>query len=64
MADIRVERRGGMRGWHWVVLALLVLALALVLLYRAGYIELPTQIRMGALEVPLDLIESVAMQEA
>jgi hypothetical protein len=40
MADIRVERKGGTKAWLWVLLALVVLALALLLLYQAGYINM------------------------
>jgi hypothetical protein len=38
MADIRVERKGGTKAWLWVLLALIVIALAVFLLYQAGYI--------------------------
>jgi hypothetical protein len=40
MADIRVERKAGTKAWLWVLLALVVLALALFLLYQAGYLNL------------------------
>jgi hypothetical protein len=40
MADIRVERKGGTKAWLWALLALVVLALALFLLYQAGYLNL------------------------
>ena len=40
MADIRVERKSGSKAWLWVLLALIVLALALFLLYQGGYINL------------------------
>ena len=38
MADIRVERKAGSKAWLWILLALVVLALALYLLYQGGYI--------------------------
>jgi hypothetical protein len=50
MADIRVERKGGTKAWQWILLALIVLALALFLLHQAGYIELPFTI--GATDAP------------
>ena len=40
MADIRVERKAGTKAWVWFLFALIVLALALFLLYQAGYISL------------------------
>jgi hypothetical protein len=46
MADIRVERRGGISPWVWVVLAVVALVIAVVLLDYFGYIDLP--FRMGA----------------
>jgi hypothetical protein len=46
MADIRVERRGGISPWLWVALAIIVLVVAVVLLDYFGYIDLP--VRMGA----------------
>jgi preprotein translocase subunit SecG len=45
MADIRVERKKGGHTWLWVVLAVVVLIVAVILLDRAGYIDLP--VRMG-----------------
>jgi hypothetical protein len=46
MADIRVERRGGISPWLWVALAIIAIIVAVVLLDYFGYIDLP--IRMGA----------------
>jgi preprotein translocase subunit SecG len=45
MADIRVERKKGGHAWIWIVLAVVVLIAVVVLLDRAGYIDLP--VRMG-----------------
>jgi hypothetical protein len=45
MADIRVERKGGISPWLWVALAVVVLIVAVVLLDYYGYINLP--VRMG-----------------
>lgn len=49
MADIRVERKGGPKAWLWVLLALVVVAIALFLLYQAGYINLA--LRAGPMEL-------------
>lgn len=46
MADIRVERKGGISPWVWVALAVVALVIAVVLLDYFGYIDLP--FRMGA----------------
>jgi hypothetical protein len=49
MADIRVERKAGSKMWFWVLLALVVLALALYVLYQEGYI--------GGVALPADPTE-------
>jgi hypothetical protein len=49
MAEIRVERKAGTKPWLWILLALVVLALALFLLYRGGYI--------GGVALDVDLTE-------
>lgn len=41
MADIRVERKRGGHTWLWILAAVVVLLAAIVLLDRAGYIDLP-----------------------
>jgi bacteriorhodopsin len=46
MADIRVEKKKGGQTWMWILLAVIVLIAAVVLLDRAGYIDLP--VRLGA----------------
>jgi hypothetical protein len=51
MADIRVERKSGGRGWLWILLAVVLLIVAALLLDRAGYIELPFNV--GSLDSAL-----------
>jgi hypothetical protein len=51
MADIRVEKKSGGHAWVWVLVAVIVLIAAVVLLDRAGYIQLP---RFGMPVVPAD----------
>ena len=41
MADIRVERKSGGRGWMWILLLLVLLIVAALLLEAAGYIDIP-----------------------
>jgi putative copper export protein len=41
MADIRVEQKKGGHAWIWIVLAVVLLIAAVLLLDRAGYINLP-----------------------
>ncbi|HEX6306608.1 MAG TPA: hypothetical protein VFZ69_00400 [Longimicrobiales bacterium] len=44
MADIRVERKSGGRVWLWILLVLVLLIVAVFLLDRAGYIDLPVNV--------------------
>jgi uncharacterized protein YpmS len=63
MADIRVERKGGAKVWQWVFLALIILAIALFVLYQAGYAGVATQVDATAPLVRLVVSTASAMQE-
>jgi putative copper export protein len=68
MADIRVERKKTGHTWLWIVLAVVVLIVAVVLLDRAGYINLPfrlgSDIVTPALEYSVAGVRAALMQEA
>lgn len=52
MADIRVERKSGGRAWLWILLVVILLIVAVLLLDRAGYIDLP--VNVGSLDAITD----------
>lgn len=55
MADIRVERKSGGHMWMWILLAVVLLAVAALLLDRAGYIDLP--VNTGGADAALNMPE-------
>jgi putative copper export protein len=52
MADIRVEQKSGGRAWLWILLVVILLIVAVLLLDRAGYIDLP--VNVGSLDAIAD----------